>query len=92
VEVRSQKSKGAGRNKFGGPDTYIAVQVVPEGVTRLAVLNEKIARKRGIVIRFFGEVYYQHQGPRSRYAHTLARAQAYADEINKGGSDEKTRA
>lgn len=81
VEVRSQHAKGSGQ--FKGPDTYVAVQVVPPGVVRLKVLNHTFAKQRGIRIKYFGEGYEQHTGPRSALGQAIAAARAYAARINK---------
>jgi len=77
VEVRSQS-----RPKFG-PDTYVAVQVVPEGAVRLKVLNYKIAKKRNIEIIHCGEGYWKSQGPGTRLGKALQRAEKLAQEINE---------
>ena len=76
LEVRSQKSRGSSSG-FGGPDTYVAVQVVPEGVEPLRALNQDVAKKRGIVIHYFGQGYNQHSGPRSQLGRALAEAKAF---------------
>jgi hypothetical protein len=76
LEVRSQKSRGSAKG-FGGPDTYVAVQVVPEGVEPLVALNRDAAKKRGIVIHYFGEGYQKSSGPRSQLGHALAEAKAF---------------
>ena len=57
IEVRSQKSVGSSSGKFGGPDCYVAVQIVPDGVTPLRNLNRIVAEKRGITLKYFGEGY-----------------------------------
>ena len=53
-----------GRSGFAGPDIYIAVQEVPDGVEPLKALRADSARKRV----HFGEGYSKHRGPRSAYA------------------------
>lgn len=55
IEIRSQHAKGTWPKQ--GPDTYVAVQVVPKGQTRLSYLNNKVAQKRGIQIIYCGEGY-----------------------------------
>ena len=82
VEVRAQKSRGQGAGKHGGPNRYVAVQVVPEGVEPLTSLRLDIAAKRGIEIVRFGEGYSEHAGPRSALGQALAAASAYAATIN----------
>ena len=81
VEVRSQKSRGAG--PFGGPDTYVAVQVVPEGAAPLRYLNHVVAKKRGIEIIYCGEGYSNRcKTPRSMLNQAKAHAEEVAAEIN----------
>ena len=82
VEVRSQHSRGSSSNTFGGPDTYVAVQIVPAGVERLKVLNSKFADQRGIEIIHCGEGYRNHSGPKSSLGKSLAKAERIAKEIN----------
>lgn len=60
VEERSQKSRG-GSSGFGGPDRYVAVQVVPDGVKPLSYLNSRVAKLRGIEIIWCGEGYSRNQ-------------------------------
>lgn len=84
VEIRSQHSRG-GSNGFGGPDTYVAVQVVPEGVEKLKCLNLEAAERRGIEIIHCGEGYSKHQATsRSMLRQAIARAESTAHEINNG--------
>lgn len=77
LEVRSQKSKGSSLGRFGGPDRYVAVQIVPEGVEKLSVLNRSHAAKRGIVIHYFGQGYHNHAGPRSGLGIAIQRAKEF---------------
>lgn len=86
VEVRSQKSVGSGSGRFGGPDTKVIVQVVPDGEERLKVLRQDHADQRGIELRWIGEGYYKNQGPRSALGKALRYAEELASEINKGAS------
>ena len=83
VEIRGQHSRGSSSNQFGGPDTYVAVQVVPEGVERLKALNRQVARNRGIEIIRVGEGYREHQGPRSMLGRAKKRAHKIAREYNE---------
>jgi len=83
VHVRSQHSRGSSAHTFGGPDTYVAVTVAPDDAVVPRVLNEKILRKRGIKIRYFGEGYKEHDGPRSMLGMALARAHAFARAVNE---------
>ena len=85
VEVRSQPAKGTWPRQ--GPDTYVAVQVVPEGVQRLKALNHIAAAKRGIEIVHCGEGYHDRTGPRSALGVAIAEAHAIADRINNGELD-----
>lgn len=82
VEIRSQHSRGSVANRFGGPDTYVAVQVVPEGAERLRVLRRDLAERRGIRIEYCGVGYREHTGPRSALGRALAEARGLADRIN----------
>lgn len=82
LEVRSQKSKGSSQGHFGGPDTYVAVQIVPEGVERLTALSQPSAKKRGIEIRYFGEGYHNHSGPKSMLGIALAKAKEFVANYN----------
>lgn len=83
VEVRTQPTKG--RGWAAGPDTYVAVQVVPEGVEKLNALNHVVAKKRGIEIIQCGEGYSSRcKTERSMLGAALAEANRIADEINQG--------
>lgn len=78
LEIRSQHSVGAGgAGKFGGPDRYVAVQIVPDDATPLKSLQQYAARKRGITIKYFGEGYAAHQGPRSMLGQAIAAAERF---------------
>lgn len=82
-EVRSQKSVGSSNGRFGGPDTYVAVQLVPNGVQPLRYLNRKVARQRGITIIYCGEGYSRRQKTsRSMLGAALQKAQRIVDAIN----------
>ena len=84
VEVRSQKSRGSASTHFGGPDTYVMVQVVPEGVAPLRCLNRHNADLRGIELIYCGEGYSDRQKTtRSALGAALAEAQQIANKINK---------
>lgn len=77
VEIRSQRAK------HGGPDRYVAVQVVPEGVEPLRVLNHSVAAKRGIQIIHCGEGYsLRCKTLRSMLGSAIADAQRIANNIN----------
>lgn len=80
LEERKQKSRGSSRNRFGGPDMYVAVQVVPDDEIPLIRLDAKAAERRGIKIIYCGEGYSKHQGERSMYGRALAKALAYIKE------------
>jgi hypothetical protein len=77
IEERAQHARG-GR----GPDRYVAVQVVPDGVERLKQLRESVAERRGIRIIHCGEGYYGSRGPRSALGQALAKAAQICAEIN----------
>lgn len=78
VCIRSQHSRGGGAGKYGGPDTYVAVQVVPAGAEPLTHLRQDVARRRGIKICYFGEGYAAHTGPTSALGRAIAAAEAFA--------------
>ena len=78
LEIKSQHSVGSGgAGKFGGPDTYVAVQIVPQGESPLASLQRRAAKRRGIVIKYFGEGYASHRGPRSMLGKAILAAREY---------------
>lgn len=86
VEVRKQHSKGTWPKK--GPDTYVAVQVVPNGETRLKVLNTVVAHKRNIRIIYCGEGYATRQKTnRSMLGYALEKAHKIAHNINTGKNE-----
>jgi len=79
IEVRRQSPKGT--FPAAGPDTYVMVQVVPDGVNRLTVLNRKVAAKRGIELIYCGEGYHDRQKtPRSMLNQAMANAEVIAQE------------
>lgn len=81
VETRTQCTKGNGWAT--GPDTYVAVQVVPDGVEPLICLNSRAAELRGIEIIHCGEGYSSRQKTeRSMLGAALAEARRIVDEIN----------
>lgn len=82
LEIRSQKSKGNSVGRFGGPDTYVAVQIVPNGTDPLQVLNYHAAHLRGIEIRRFGEGYHEHTGPNSMLGRAIREARKFVEEFN----------
>lgn len=88
VEARKQHSVGSGNGKFGGPDVYVAVQIVPSGTNPLRVLNAKHAKTRGITIKYFGEGYSRHDGPSSMYGQALDAAEEFASAFNCRQDDE----
>jgi len=82
IEMRTQHSVGSG-NGFGGPDTYVAVQVVPDGVERLKQLRRDTAAKRGIKIIYCGEGYSSRQATtRSMLGAAKEKARQIAAQIN----------
>jgi hypothetical protein len=82
IEKRSQKASGKWPKQ--GPDHYIAVQIVPDGVEPLTALRDDVAAKRGIELIHCGEFYGHSTGPRSRYAAAMAAAKEIAAKYNKG--------
>jgi hypothetical protein len=79
-ETRSQRSRHSHGKVFGGPDTYVAVQIVPEGVEPLDSLQRAAAKRRGIQLLYFGEGYRQHDGPSSRLGKAIAQAKTFIKE------------
>ena len=87
VEVRTQSPRGSGRNH--GPDVYVAVQIVPDGVDRLKCLNRTVAEKRGIQIIHCGEGYQEHQGPRSAFGRALSKANALVEQTHQENNHDR---
>lgn len=82
VHTRSQHSKGSNAHRFGGPDTYVAVTIAPAGVVVPYVLRSDVLAKRGIEIRYFGQGYREHSGPRSALGQAIAAAKQFAATIS----------
>jgi len=78
VHTRSQHSNGSSAHRFGGPDTYVAVTIAPAGVSVPYVLRRDVLAARGIQIRYFGEGYSEHSGPRSMLGQAIAAAREFA--------------
>ena len=68
--------------RFGGPDTYVAVQIVPNGTAPLKSLNERAAKRRGITILRMGEGYSKNSGPRSSLGQAMAKGQTFVNDYN----------
>ena len=78
IEERSQKSVGTWPKS--GPNTYVAVQLVPDGVPPLRYLNHKVAKMRGIQIIYCGEGYSNRdKSPNSM----LNQARDYAKKVKQ---------
>ncbi len=80
VETRSQPAKGTFPRQ--GPDTYVMVQVVPDGAKLLRCLNHMAARSRGIELIYCGEGYSNRSGPRSMLGRAVEQATQIANKIN----------
>lgn len=80
IETRRQKAKGKWPKQ--GPDTYVAVQIVPDGVEPLKYLNYKVAAVRGIKIKIFGEGYSENSGPKSMLGIALKEAKNFVEKFN----------
>lgn len=76
LETRLQHAK-RGRSGFRGPDTSVMVQEIPDGIEPLTVLDPRVAKKRGSVLRYFGEGYRKHDGPKSALGKAITAAQDY---------------
>ena len=83
VVERTQKSVGSTNTKFGGPDVYVVVLLVPEGAIVPKVLNEKVLKMRNIVMKYIGEGYSKHTGPSSALGKARSEAIRFAEEHNK---------
>ena len=81
VEERTQKARGTWPRQ--GPDTYVAVQIVPAGITKLKILRDDTAEERGIELVICGEGYYNRTGPQSMLGIARKKAHDLAEEINK---------
>lgn len=93
VEIRSQHSRGGSGTRFGGPDTYVAVQIVPDNATRLRCLNQTAAKRRGIEIQYFGEGYSnRRKTANSALGQAIAAAEEFAAEFNRQHSSENVQA
>ena len=78
IHTRSQHSRGSSAHQFGGPDTYVAVTVAPDGVAIPKCLNRAVLAARGIAIHYMGEGYSRHSGPRSMLGQAIAKAHQLA--------------
>lgn len=76
IVTRSQHSVGGGSG-FGGPDRYLALVGVPDGVefNQSTPLHRDRLAKLGIEVEVVGEYYGMHTGPRSSYAKLVTRAE-----------------
>lgn len=75
IHSRSQHSVGSSAHRFGGPDTYVAVTVAPQGVAVPYILRRDVLAARGIQIIYCGEGYSKHSGSRSMLGQAYAKAQ-----------------
>jgi len=81
LETRSQSAKGSFPHQ--GPDTYVAVQIVPNGAKPLVALNRNVAAMRGIEIIYCGEGYRNRQKTsRSMLRAALEKGQRIVNEVN----------
>jgi hypothetical protein len=81
LEIRSQPAKGTWPRQ--GPDTYVAVQIVPEDQVPLRVLNRSVAKKRGIEIVYCGEGYRANQSTdKSLLGFAILKARELVSQIN----------
>lgn len=85
LEVRSQAAKGTWPRS--GPDKYVAVQIVPEGIEKLVNLNHVVAEKRGIKIIHIGEGYWNRRGPTSSLGKAIEEAKAIVEKHNRKRGD-----
>lgn len=81
LETRQQHTKGSWPRQ--GPDTYVSVQVVPDGVERLIVLNRRTAAIRGIKLIYCGQGYQDRcKTDRSTLGAAIVKAQHIVNIIN----------
>jgi hypothetical protein len=77
--LRTQHRKGG-----WGPDQYMALVAVPEGVPfdidRTPLQKERLAGK-GIRVHWIGEYYSDHTGPRSTFSRLEVEALSLAEKI-----------
>lgn len=82
IVTRSQHSWGS-RSGFGGPDHYMVVVVKPDGTPQGRVANMPLStvnlQRRSWKMRYCGEYYGEHTGPRSAYARAQRRAREIMD-------------
>ena len=80
LEIRRQKAVGTWPRC--GPDTYVAVQIVPDDVKPLKYLNSSVAEKRGIVIKYFGEGYSNRNSNKSMLGKAITKASKFVKRYN----------
>lgn len=82
LHIKSQHSRGSSSHTFGGPDTYVAVTITPEGVKLPGCLRRDLLDQRGIQIIYCGEGYREHQGPHSMLGRAIRKAQKLVRDLN----------
>ena len=82
VHVRSQHAKH-NRRGFHGPDTYVAVLIIPAGAVAPKILRRDLLADRGIEMRVIGEGYDKHRSMRSSLGRAIAEAREIAAKINQ---------
>ena len=81
IAVRSQHAKNGARGR--GPDHYVAVLEIPDGVEVPKCLNRHVLSVRGIKFYYIGEAYARFSGPRSRMGKLLAEAKEFIQSKEK---------
>ena len=83
IVTRSQKSVGSSSNQFGGPDRYVAAVVRPADGEPVGAhpLSEHNARRFGWTVRYCGEGYSRHTGPRSAFGRAIAKARSIKADV-----------
>lgn len=79
VQIRSKRSVGSSSHAFGGPDTYVAVTIAPDNAIVPYTLNSRVLAKRGITLKYFGEGYREHQGPKSMLGMAIRDAEEFCN-------------
>lgn len=84
IHTRKQHAK-KGKSGWAGPDTYVAVTVMPEGVSLPSyALRRKSIENLGGRLIFIGEGYSGHFGPKSALGRAIAKAEAFV--MEQGGA------
>lgn len=82
LEIKRQRAKGSWPAQ--GPDTYVMVQIVPNGVKPLQNMNHKVAEKRGIILKYFGAGYGNRvTSPKSMLSVAINNGRDFCEKFNE---------